>query len=45
MFQLNLIFSHFLVKLFALRQLTQTLMRDLILLLMAFGEEDLRVLF
>ena len=36
MFQLSLIFSHFLMKLFALRQLTQTLMRGLILLLMGF---------
>ena len=40
MFQLSLIFSHFLVKLFALRQLTQTLMLGLILLLMASGEES-----
>ena len=45
MFQLSLIFSHFLGKLFALRQLTQTLMLGLILLLMASGEEGLSVLF
>ena len=32
-------------ELFALRQLTQTLMLDLILLLMASGEEDLSILF
>ena len=35
MFQLSLVFSHFLVKLFALRRLTQILMLGLILLLMA----------
>ena len=45
MFQLSLIFSHFLGKLFALRQLTQTLMLGLILLLMASGEEGLSVVF
>ena len=45
MFQLSLVFSHFLVKLFALRRLTQTLMLGLILLLMASGVEGLRVLF
>ena len=37
--------SHFLVKLFALRRLTQTLMLGLILLLMASGVEGLSVLF
>ena len=42
---MNLIFSHFLVKLFTLRQLTQTLMLGLILLPMASGEDDLSVLF
>ena len=44
MFRLSLVFSHFLVKLFALRQLTQTLTLGLILLLMASGEEGLSVL-
>ena len=45
MFQLSLIFSHFLVKLLALKQLTWTLMLSLIMLLMASGEEDLSNLF
>ena len=45
MFQLSLIFIHFLVRLFALRRLTQTLMLGLILLLMASREEGLSILF
>ena len=45
MFQLSLVFSHFLVKLFALRRLTQILMLGLILLLMASGVDGLSVPF
>ena len=45
MFKLSLVFSHFLVKLFALRRLTRILMLGLILLLMASGVDGLSVLF
>ena len=44
MFQLRLIFSHYLVKLFILRLQTLTPMLDLTLLLMASEVEDLSIL-
>ena len=43
MFQLSLIFSHFLVRHFILELQTLNLMLDLILLLMVSGVEDLSI--